>query len=88
MEEDLEVEEVMETPEVGPGDMLLMRDNAIHATQSKDGDFIDPAAARAEKLNSSVGQEHSMPTPPATQATEDRRVAVALRTCDPETRGW
>ena len=28
VEEDLEVEEVMETPEVGPGDMLLMRDNA------------------------------------------------------------
>ena len=76
VEENLEVEEVMETPEVGPGDMLLMRDNAIHATQSKDGDFIDPAAARAEKLNSSVGQERSMPTPAATQATEDRRVAV------------
>ncbi len=41
----------METPEVGPGDLLLLLVNTIHATQM----------------------------------TEDRRIAVALRTCDPET---
>ena len=41
----------METPEVGPGDLLLLRVNTIHATQT----------------------------------TEDRRVAVSLRTCDPAT---
>ena len=41
----------METPEVGPGDLLLLRVNTIHRTQT----------------------------------TEDRRLAVALRTCDPET---
>ena len=41
----------METPEVGPGDLLLLRVNTIHATQT----------------------------------TDDRRVAVSLRTCDPET---
>ena len=40
----------METPEVGPGDLLL-RVNTIHTTQT----------------------------------TEDRRLAVSLRTCDPET---
>ena len=50
-EENLEVEDVMETPEVGPGDLLLLRVNTIHATQT----------------------------------TDDRRLAVALRTCDPET---
>ena len=50
-DEDLEIEEVMETPEVGPGDLLLLRVNTIHATQS----------------------------------TDDRRVAVSLRTCDPAT---
>ena len=50
-EENLEIEDVMETPEVGPGDLLLVRVNTIHATQT----------------------------------TEDRRLAVALRTCDPET---
>ena len=50
-EESLEIEEVMETPEVGPGDLLLLRVNTIHATQS----------------------------------TDDRRVAVSLRTCDPAT---
>ena len=50
-EEDLEIEEVMETPEVGPGDLLLLRVNTIHATQT----------------------------------TDDRRLAVSLRTCDPET---
>ena len=50
-DEYLEIEEVMETPEVGPGDLLLLRVNTIHATQS----------------------------------TDDRRVAVSLRTCDPET---
>ena len=50
-EENLEIEEVMETPEVGPGDLLLLRVNTIHATQT----------------------------------TDDRRLAVALRTCDPET---
>ena len=50
-EENLEIEEVMETPEVGPGDLLLLRVNTIHSTQ----------------------------------ATEDRRLAVSLRTCDPET---
>ena len=31
-EENLEIEEVMETPEVGPGDLLLLRVNTIHAT--------------------------------------------------------
>ena len=41
----------METPEVGPGDLLLLRVNTIHATQM----------------------------------TDDRRLAVSLRTCDPET---
>ena len=41
----------METPEVGPGDLLLLRVNTIHATQT----------------------------------TDDRRLAVSLRTCDPET---
>ena len=41
----------METPEMGPGDLLLLRVNTIHATQS----------------------------------TDDRRVAVSLRTCDPTT---
>ena len=51
LEEDLEIEEVMETPEVGPGDLLLLRVNTIHATQT----------------------------------TDDRRLAVSLRTCDPET---
>jgi ectoine hydroxylase-related dioxygenase (phytanoyl-CoA dioxygenase family) len=50
-EENLEIEEVMETPEVGPGDLLLLRVNTIHATQT----------------------------------TDDRRLAVSLRTCDPET---
>ena len=50
-EENLEIEDVMETPEVGPGDLLLLRVNTIHATQT----------------------------------TEDRRVAVSLRTCDPAT---
>ena len=50
-EEDLEVDEVMETPEVGPGDLLLLSHNTIHATQT----------------------------------TDDRRLAVTLRTCDPET---
>jgi hypothetical protein len=50
-EENLEIEEVMETPEVGPGDLLLLRLNSIHATQT----------------------------------TDDRRLAVSLRTCDPET---
>ena len=44
-------EEVMETPEVGVGDLLLLSLNTIHATQT----------------------------------TEDRRLAVSLRTCDPET---
>ena len=41
----------METPELGPGDLLLLRVNTIHATQT----------------------------------TDDRRVAVSLRTCDPDT---
>ena len=50
-EENLEIEDVMETPEVGPGDLLLLRVNTIHATQT----------------------------------TEDRRLAVSLRTCDPDT---
>ena len=50
-EEDLEIEEVMETPEVGVGDLLLLRVNTIHSTQT----------------------------------TDDRRLAVSLRTCDPET---
>ena len=71
IEEGLEVEEVMETPEVGPGDMLLMRFNVIHATQSKNRKWIHPIDAT--------------PMPAATQTTEDRRIAVALRTCDPET---
>ncbi len=51
VEEDFEIEEVMETPEVGPGDLLLLSLNTIHATQT----------------------------------TDDRRLAVSLRTCDPET---
>ena len=51
LEENLEIEEVMETPEVGSGDLLLLRVNTIHATQT----------------------------------TDDRRLAVSLRTCDPET---
>ena len=71
IEEGLEVEEVMETPEVGPGDMLLLRFNVIHATQSKDRKWIHPIEA--------------LPMPAATQTSEDRRIAVALRTCDPET---
>ena len=71
IEESLEVEEVMETPEVGPGDMLMMRFNVIHATQSKDGRWIHPIDAK--------------PAPGATQTGEDPRIAVALRTCDPET---
>ena len=50
-DEDLEIEDVMETPELGPGDLLLLRVNTIHATQT----------------------------------TDDRRVAVSLRTRDPET---
>ena len=50
-EENLEIEEVMETPEVGVGDLLLLRVNTIHSTQT----------------------------------TDDRRLAVSLRTCDPET---
>ena len=61
----------METPEVGPGDMLLTRFNLIHATQSKDRKWIHPIEAT--------------PKPAATQTSEDRRIAVALRTCDPET---
>ena len=36
LEEDLEVEEVMETLEVGPGDLLLLSHNTIHATQTTD----------------------------------------------------
>ena len=52
VDEDFEIEEVMETPEVGPGDLLLLSLNTIHATQT----------------------------------TDDRRLAVSLRTCDPETR--
>ena len=51
LEENLEIEVVMETPEVGPGDLLLLRVNTIHATQM----------------------------------TDDRRLSVSLRTCDPET---
>ena len=51
VDEDLEIEEVMETPEVGPGDLLLLSLNTIHTTQT----------------------------------TDDRRLAVSLRTCDPET---
>ena len=51
--------------------LLLMRFNVIHATQSKDGKWIHPIDAK--------------PVPGATQATEDPRIAVALRTCDPET---
>ena len=35
-EENLEIEDVMETPEVGPGDLLLLRVNTIHATQMTD----------------------------------------------------
>ena len=35
-EENLEIEEVMETPEVGPGSLLLLRVNTIHATQTTD----------------------------------------------------
>ena len=50
-EENVEIEDVMETPEVGPGDLLLLSVNTIHATQM----------------------------------TDDRRLAVSLRTCDPET---
>ena len=50
-EENLEIEDVMETPEMGPGDLLLLSLNTIHATQT----------------------------------TDDRRLAVSLRTCDPET---
>ena len=72
IEESLEVEEVMETPEVGPGDMLLLRFNVIHATQSKDRKWIHPI-------------DTAKPVPGATQVSEDRRLAVALRTCDPET---
>ena len=71
IDERLNVEEIMETPAVGPGDLLLMRFNIIHATQSTDGKFIHPIDAP--------------PMPAATQTTEDRRIAVALRTCDPET---
>ena len=51
LEENLEIEEVMETPAVVPGDLLLLRVNTIHATQT----------------------------------TNDRRLAVSLRTCDPAT---
>ena len=50
-EENLEIEDVMETPEVGVGDLLLLSHNTIHTTQT----------------------------------TDDRRLAVSLRTCDPET---
>ena len=49
--ENLEIEDVMETPEVGGGDLLLLSLNTIHATQT----------------------------------TDDRRLAVSLRTCDLET---
>ena len=55
--ENLEMGDVMETPEVGPSDLLLLCLNTIHATQT----------------------------------TDDRRLAVSLRTCDPETPidiGW
>ncbi len=34
VEENFEVEEVMETPEVGTGDLVLVSNNAIHATQA------------------------------------------------------
>ena len=51
VEENLEIEDVMETPEVGVGDLLLLCVNTIHATQT----------------------------------TDDRRLAVSLRTCDPKT---
>ena len=51
LEENLEIEDVMETPEVGVGDLLLLSLNTIHATQT----------------------------------TDDRRLAVSLRTCDPAT---
>ena len=71
VEESLEVEDVKETPELGPGDMLL-RFNVFHATQSKDGKWIHPIDA-------------AKPVPGATQPSEDLRIAVALRTCDPDT---
>jgi len=71
IEESLEVEDVMETPEIGPGDMLLMRVNTIHATQTKDRKWNHPFS--------------STPLPAAMQTNEDRRIAVGLRTCDPET---
>ena len=51
VDEDLELEEVIETPELGPGDLLLLSHNTIHTTQT----------------------------------TDDRRLAVSVRTCDPET---
>ena len=51
VEENLEIEDVMETPEVGSGDLLLLSLYTIHTTQT----------------------------------TDDRRLAVSLRTCDPET---
>ena len=51
VDEDFEIEDGLETPEVGPGDLLLLSLNTIHTTQT----------------------------------TDDRRLAVSLRTCDPET---
>ena len=51
VDEDFEIDEVLETPAVGPGDLLLLSLNTIHTTQT----------------------------------TDDRRLAVSLRTCDPET---
>ena len=36
VDEDLEIEEVLETPEVGPGDLLLLSLNTIHTTQTTD----------------------------------------------------
>ena len=51
VDEDFEIEDGLGTPEVGPGDLLLLSLNTIHTTQT----------------------------------TDDRRLAVSLRTCDPET---
>ena len=66
--------------------MLLMRFNVIHATQSKDRKWIHPIdATPVPGATQWIHPIDATPVPGATQATEDARIAVALRTCDPET---
>ena len=54
-EEDLEIEEVMETPEVGVGDLLLLSLNTIHATQTTDASRFRYAPAIRRRRSTGIG---------------------------------